>query len=86
MERITRIDVEKFLQSTLSVKVSAELLSNPNTNLFISGVLDSFDLMEFILLLEERFNISIPAEMFDDRRLQEIGTLPDIVVDLSYDK
>lgn len=86
MERITRTDVEKFLKSTLNSKGSGDLLLNSNANLFTSGALDSFGLMEVILMLEEKFNVSIPAEMFDDRRFQEIRTLPDVIVDLYYDR
>ena len=61
---------------TLSVEECGHL------NLIYSGLLDSFSVMNFILDVEEFFDIQIPADYFEDRRMHQLDTICDIVTEL----
>jgi len=51
-------------------------------NLFTSGRLDSLGLMNFLLDAEAAFNFSFTAEAFQDRRLQTIKGLAEVISEL----
>lgn len=82
MTKPSKNAVAAYLRSNLSMYIDADQQHINEINLFTSGVMGSFDLMNFIISLEEKFCITVPAEYFDDRRFQEIGTMPDVIVEL----
>jgi acyl carrier protein len=51
-------------------------------NLFSSGRLDSLGLMNFLLDAEVAFDFSFTAEAFQDRRLQTIKGLAEVINEL----
>ena len=51
-------------------------------NLIYSGLLDSFAVMNFILEIEAAFDIQIPAHFFEDRRMHQLASLCDIIIEL----
>ena len=51
-------------------------------NLIYSGILDSFNVMNFVLEIEKAFQVQIPAECFEDRRLHRLDSICDIIDDL----
>ena len=82
MTKTDKREVVTYLRSSLKNCIDIDHRENQEINLFTSGIMDSFELMNFIISLEERFCITVPAECFDDRRFQEIGTMPDVIVGL----
>lgn len=80
-----RNDIERFISDKLTKKTGQDVSDFFDVNIFTSGLLDSFEVMDFILSIEEEFNIDIPADLFDDRRLQEFSTLPDVILGLLND-
>lgn len=51
-------------------------------NLIYSGLLDSFSVMNFILEVEDFFDIQIPADYFEDRRMHQLDSICDIIIEL----
>ncbi len=62
-------DVQQILDAVITVKTVA---ITPDTELFNSGIIDSFNMIEIIEHLEERFLIGFAME---DLTLQNFGTV-----------
>jgi D-alanine--poly(phosphoribitol) ligase subunit 2 len=62
-------EIQALFQQTWSLQVEAE------TNLFETGVLDSMTLVQFILDLEERFDLRLPME---DVEVESFGSVTKI--------
>jgi len=56
------------MESIIRGYICGELLSKPelhlenNTPLFESGILDSLSLLKFVLFMEQKFGVVVPAE------------------------
>jgi len=66
------------IDSEFSIKDEDKKLS---VNLFNSGKLDSMGLMNLLLDIEENFEFKFDAESFQDRRLQTVSGLIEIVTE-----
>ena len=58
-------ELEKFIKSKNKSNIITEL--NNSTNLFEQGYLDSFGLVELILMVEKKFNINISNANFFEK-------------------
>jgi acyl carrier protein len=65
----TQARILKVLQ-----KVSGkEIVPGPDESLFVSGLLDSFALADFVTGLEEEFGVTIPDSDLSARKFDTIG-------------
>ena len=72
---------KQLLISGLRLEVSPEEILDAEP-IFGSGLgLDSIDALEFVVLLEEQFGVSIPDEEVAKRVLASIDTLADFILD-----
>ncbi len=55
-------------------------------NLFTSGRLDSLGLMNLLLAAEAQFDFTFTAESFQDRRIQTIAGLAEVIAELVVDE
>lgn len=53
-------------------------------NFFLSGRLDSMALMNMLLDAEQQFAISFTAEAFQDRRIQTISGLSEVISEIQH--
>lgn len=52
--------LDSRIQEALARVAKAPIPNDPNASLFDSGVMDSFDLVDFVADLEKEFNIEVP--------------------------
>jgi acyl carrier protein len=87
MDRSTvRADVKHLLVSGLRLTVAAgEIVDDaPIFGLTPEGAglgLDSIDALELVVLVEERFNVTIPDEEVGKRAFASVAALADFIVD-----
>lgn len=80
---MTAEQIEKSLLKFLENKLLMDNLSSHsmrNTNLFSSGLIDSYGLIELISFLEKTFEISITDEEIADSSLISVSNIIDTVI------
>lgn len=71
-------DIRSVLRDHLHV-----LVDSPDTDLLESGLVDSIGLVELILQLEERFDVSLPMDALEIDDFRSINTIADLITRLS---
>jgi D-alanine--poly(phosphoribitol) ligase subunit 2 len=71
-------DIRSVLRERLHV-----LVDSPDLDLLESGSLDSIGLVELVLQLEERFEVSLPMETLEIDEFRSINTIAGLVTRLS---
>ena len=66
-------EIQALFQQTWSIQVEAE------TNLFETGVLDSMTLVQFILDLEEKFDLRLPMEDIEVESFRSVTKIAELV-------
>jgi acyl carrier protein len=59
------------------------LVDSPETDLLENGSVDSIGLVELILQLEERFDVSLPMDALEIDDFRSIHTIADLITRLS---
>jgi len=69
------------MESIIKGYIRGELLSKPelhlenDTPLFESGILDSLSLLKFVLFMEQKFGVIVPAEELIPENFKTIDTI-----------
>jgi D-alanine--poly(phosphoribitol) ligase subunit 2 len=71
-------DIRSVLRDHLHVVVDS-----PDVDLLESGSVDSIGLVELILQLEERFEVSLPMDALEIDDFRTIHTIADLIIRLS---
>jgi D-alanine--poly(phosphoribitol) ligase subunit 2 len=71
-------DIRSVLRDHLHV-----VIDSPDTDLLESGSVDSIGLVELILQLEERFELSLPMDALEIDDFQTIHAIADLITRLS---
>ena len=71
-------ELKKFVKSKNKINISTEL--DIFTNLFEQGYLDSFGLVELILMVEKKFNINISNANFFEKH-NNIENISDYILE-----
>lgn len=69
----TATEIEARILSLLATKVKADVEVTPQTNIVADTGLDSVSVMDFVLELEDEFDINIPLD-----RIAEVKTVADL--------
>jgi acyl carrier protein len=72
-------DIRSVLRDDLNV-----LVDSPNVDLIESGLVDSVGLVELILQLEERFEVSLPMDALEIDDFRSLQSIADMITRLSY--
>ncbi len=72
-------DIRLVLRDDLNV-----LVDSPNVDLIESGLVDSVGLVELILQLEERFEVSLPMDALEIDDFRSLQSIADMITRLSY--
>ena len=70
------------IQSADPCFVKLDAKSKLSENLFTSGRLDSMGLMNLLLSAEAQFGFTFTAESFQDRRIQTVAGLSEVIAEL----
>jgi D-alanine--poly(phosphoribitol) ligase subunit 2 len=63
------MDIEETVLDILEeITGTDEVKENPGLDLFGEGILDSLGVVQFLVELEERCHVTVPASEFDRRR------------------
>lgn len=76
----------KYIEAIDSSFADLDDAQKVGENLFVSGRLDSMALMTLLLEAEEKFNYKFTAENFQDRRIQTISGLSELITELIDNK
>jgi methoxymalonate biosynthesis acyl carrier protein len=71
-------DIRSVLRDDLNV-----LVDSPHVDLLESGLVDSVGLVELILQLEERFEVSLPMDTLEIDDFRSMQTIADLITRLS---
>ena len=71
-------DIQSVLRDDLNV-----LVDSPHVDLLESGLVDSVGLVELILQLEERFEVSLPMDALEIDDFRSMHTIADLITRLS---
>ena len=63
-------------------KVLPSIENDPNFNLFDSGAIDSLNLLEVIILLEERYSVHFDHENLNIKNFQSLKTIHQAILNL----
>lgn len=64
---------EKIL--AILCEISGEISKNPEVNLLSSGIIDSFEIVNLVVELEEAFDIEIDPELVVPNNFQTLDTI-----------
>ena len=69
----TRMELEARILKVLNNINKKEVTPGPEDSLFVSGLLDSFALTDFVAALEEEFGIAIPDSDLSARKFDTLN-------------
>jgi len=72
-QQLTR-EVQELFQEKLSIRVQSS-----NQDLFQSGILDSTNMVQLLLQIEERFGLRLPIEQVGADSLRSVGSIAELV-------
>lgn len=75
-------DVKKWLVDYIAAncgQATAEIMENLDENYFLAGYIDSFQFINMVSDIEEKFDIEFANEQFEDRSFSTINGLARII-------
>ena len=81
---MNQMEIQKKIQEYF--KMSSDYAPTFQENLFESGVLDSFGVVEFLTFIQEVFNAEIPIEDITEENFSTIDSISNCIVQAIMDK
>jgi acyl carrier protein len=73
--RKTNMALDEKIRQTLARVAKAPVPTDREASLFDTGVLDSFDLVDFVADLEKEFNVKVPDDDLHPSKFESLATI-----------
>jgi len=80
---MNEMEIREMIQEYF--KLSSDYTPSCQENLFESGVLDSFGVVEFLTFIQEKFNAEIPIEDITEENFSTIESISNLIVQANMD-